>query len=230
MKLPTLVEMLDAGVHFGHKKQRSYPRARKYTYCLRDGIYVINLDLTLEKMQEALDFLSKSANEGKTILLVGTKNQAKSVIVETAKKTEMPYVSNRWLGGTLTNFETIRKSIKYLEELEKLVGSDEFKAFTKNERMKTEKEIKKLHHTFDGILTLSKLPDVLFALDAKEEDIAIAEAIKKNIPVVAVCDTDADPDKVDYPIPANDDALKSIEMIVNLIGEAIIEGKAKNKS
>ncbi|OGD66632.1 30S ribosomal protein S2 [Candidatus Berkelbacteria bacterium RIFCSPHIGHO2_12_FULL_36_9] len=227
MNLPTLEEMMDAGVHFGHKKQRSHPKSKKNIYCLRDGIYVIDLEKTQKLLETALGFLTDSIREGKTILLVGTKKQVQGLIQEVGQKTSMPYICNRWLGGTLTNFETIKKSIKYLEELERKKDSEEFKALTKNERMKIEKEIQKLHQTFDGILNMNKMPDVMFVVDAKNEDIAILEAVKKEIPLVAICDTDANPDKIDYPIPANDDAVKSLKMIIKLVEGAILEGKGK---
>jgi len=227
--IPTLEEMIKVGAHFGHKRQRSYPKAKKYIFCQRDGIYIINLEKTQELLKSALEFLTLSAKHGKTILFVGTKKQAKKIVEESAKKVGMPYVTERWLGGTLTNFATVRRSIKYLHELEDKKSSEEFKAFTKHERTKIEEEIKKLHKVFDGILKMEKLPDLMFVLDASKENNAVQEAIKKEIPVVAICDTNANPDIIDYPVIANDEAVKSIEMMVNLITEAVLEGKEGNK-
>lgn len=225
MKLPTLEEMIEAGVHFGHKKQRSYPKAKKYIFGLREGINIIDLEKTVESLEVALEYIKKNAKAGKTILFVGTKSQAKSIVEEAAKKVGMPYVTERWLGGTLTNYETIRKSIKHLEDLEKNKKSEEYEKLTKKEKLDIEEEIIKLHKIFDGILNLKGMPDIMFVADAAEDYNAVNEAIVKEIPIVAVCDTNANPDKIDYPIPANDDAVKSIEMIVNLVRDAVAEGK-----
>lgn len=227
IKLPTIEEMFEAGVHFGHKKERSHPRSKKFVFTIRNGIFVINLEKTLDLLKEAMEYLSKISKEGKTILFVGTKRQTKKIVEEVAKKCGMPYVSYRWLGGTLTNFETVRKSIKHLEELEKEKESEEYKVYTKKEKLKLDEEITKLHQTFDGILEMKNMPDCLFVVDAAEEDNAINEARIKEIPVVAVCDTNANPNKVDFPIPANDEAAKSIEMMVNLAQEAILDSKNK---
>lgn len=230
VKLPSLEEMLNAGVHFGHKKQRSYSKAKKYIFCLRDGINVIDLEKTQILLKEALDYLTKSTKEGKVILFVGTKRQAKKIVEDAAKKTGMPYITHRWMGGMLTNFETVRKSIKKLEELEKKKSSDEYSALTKQEKAKIEEEVLKLHKIFDGIINMDKMPDILFIVDAVHEDIAVLEALTKEIPIVAICDTDANPDRIDYPIIANDDAVKSLQMIIGLVENAILEGKSAIKS
>lgn len=229
MKLPTLKEMVEAGVHFGHKRERSCPKAKKYVFCLRDGIFIIDLEKTSDLLKSALEYLEKSAKEGKTILFVGTKNLAKKTVTESAKKSGMPYMTERWLGGTLTNFETIRRSIKYLKDIEDKKNSEEYNNYTKHEKAKLDEEIEKLHRTFDGIIAMDKLPDVLFVFDAEEESNAVKEAKKRNIPIVAVCDTNANPDLVDYPIIANDEALKSIELIMNLVTDAVLEGKKGKK-
>lgn len=229
MKLPTLKEMVEAGLHFGHKRERSNPKAKKYIFCLRDGIFIIDLEKTSVLLESALNFLTKSAKEGKKILFVGTKKLAKKAVEESAKKTEMPYMTERWLGGTLTNYETVRCSIKYLKDIENKKDSDEYQSYTKHEKAKLDEKIKKLHNTFDGILSMDKLPEVLFIFDAEEESNAVKEAIKKNIPIVAVCDTNSNPDLVDYPIIANDEASKSIQLIMNLVTEAVLEGKKGKK-
>jgi small subunit ribosomal protein S2 len=224
-KLPSLKEMVEAGVHFGHKKQRSNPRFKKYIFCLRDGVHIINLEKTEELLEEALEFLTQVAKSGKTILFVGTKKQVKKAVEEAAKKTGMPYVTERWLGGMLTNFETVRKSIKHLNNLEAKKTSEEYKGFTKHEKNKIDEEIEKLHKNFDGIIKMEKQPDALFIVDAEEEYNAVNEARKMKIPVAAICDTDTNPDKVNFPIPANDDAVKSVELMVNLIGDAVLDAK-----
>lgn len=229
MQIPTLEEMLKAGVHIGHKKERSYPKSKKYTFCVREGVYVIDLEKTQEMLKAAAEFLTKSVKEGKNILFVGTKRQIKSIVENVAKEAGMPYISERWLGGTLTNFETVRRNIKHLEELENLKKSDEYKNYTKHEKLKIDEEIEKLNKIFAGILKMDKLPDILFVVDSVEEENAVKEAIKKEIPIVAVCDTNANPDIIDYPIPANDDALKSVELIVKFIGNVIKETKKMKK-
>ena len=227
VKLPTLKEMIEAGIHFGHKRERSYPKAKKYIFGLRDGIYIIDLEKTSELLESALSFLTKTVGEGKTILFVGTKKQAKKSVEESAKKTGMPYMTERWLGGTLTNFETVRRSIKHLSGLEDKKNIEEYKTYTKHERAKLEEEVAKLHRVFDGIIKMEKMPDVVFVFDTAKEDNAVKEAIKKGIPIVGICDTNANPELIDYPIIANDEALKSVELIINLITDAVMEGKNK---
>ena len=227
--MPKLKEMIQAGMHFGHKRQRSYPKAKRYIFCIRDGIYIINLEETVKQLETAIDYVNKLAKSGKTILFVGTKKQGQKIMEEAAKKCEMPYMTKRWLGGTLTNFETIRKRIKYLNELERKKETEEYKDLTKQEKLIIDEEAAKLHSIFDGIFKMEKMPDALFVLDAAEEDNAIKEAIIKEIPVIAICDTNSNPDIIDYPIVANDEAVKSIEMIVNLVADAILEGKKEKK-
>jgi small subunit ribosomal protein S2 len=219
--MPNLMEMLEAGVHFGHKKERSHPRAKDYIFTLREGIYVIDLEKTLSMLEDAVNFLKKEASLGKTILFLGTKRQAKDIIKNIAEKTNMPYVTKRFLGGTLTNFETIQKNITQMENLEAKMKAPEFEELTKKEKKIITDKHQKLFITYDGIRSMKKMPDVLFVIDAGKEALAIAEANKMEIPVVAITDTDANPDKISYPIPANDDAPKSIDLIMKIIEEAI---------
>lgn len=225
MKIPTLEELLDAGAQFGHKPERTHPRAKKYIFGIRDGVNVINLEKTQEKLGNAVKFLSKEASLGKSILFVGAKRQARDIIRETAEKCQVPFINRRWLGGMLTNFETIRKSIKKLENLEVEINSPEFKKLTKNERMLTERKRNRLQESLQGIRDITKTPDILFVIDTAREITAINEARATGVVIVGVCDTDANPDIVDYPIPANDDAQKSIKLFSNLVSEAILEGK-----
>lgn len=227
IELPTLKELLEAGAHFGHKKERSYPKSRQYTYMIKDQIYVINLEKTQELLAEALKYIDKIASEGKTLMIVGTKRQAQDIIINHAKKADMPYVSYRWLGGMLTNFETIKKRIKFMDELDRKLAEEDGLALTKKERSKLQGEADKMHQVFDGIKNLKKLPDVLFVVDIVKEKIAITEADKMGIPVVGIADTNANPTLVKYPIPANDDARKTLEIIIGLIVKTYQEGVTK---
>lgn len=229
IEVPTLKELLEAGAHFGHKKERSYPKSKQYTFMLKDQIYVINLEKTQEKLAEALKYVDKIASEGKTLMLVGTKRQSQEVIADFAKKADLPYVNYRWLGGMLTNFETIKRRVKYLEELEKKLSEENGQSLTKKEKAKLQEEAEKLHKVFDGVKNLKKLPDVLFVVDIVREKIAITEATKMGIPVIGIADTNANPTVIDYPIPANDDAKKTVEIIVDLITKAYQEGGKKVK-
>lgn len=229
MPTPNLMELLDAGVHFGHKKAKSHPKAKEYIFTLREGIYVIDLDQTLKRLQEATAFLKKQMELGKTILFVGTKRQAKEIIKRVAENTSMPYVNKRFLGGTLTNFETIRKNIMQLESLENQINNPNFDTLTKKEKKIITDKKDRLLATFEGVRAMKQLPDVLFVIDAKKEDLAIREAIRMEIPVVAITDTDCDPQKINYPIPANDDAPRAIEIIMKQIEEAMVGEKKIKK-
>lgn len=228
IEIPSLKELLDVGAHFGHKKERSYPKSKPFIYVLKDQIYVINLEVTREKLKIALEYIEELASNGKTILMVGTKRQAANVVEKVGKDVGTPYINYRWLGGMLTNFETIKKRLKYMDEQEaKLADVDG--GMTKREKVKLEEELAKLHKTFDGIKDLKQLPDALFIVDMVKEKTAVDEARKIGITVVGIADTNANPELVDYPIPANDDAWKSVEMIVGLVGKAITQGKSKIK-
>ena len=221
--------MLEAGIHFGHQSRRWNPAMKDYLYGSRDGVHIFDLIKTKVALETALDFLTKAAKEGKVILFVGTKRQASVKIEEIAKNLNHPFVNLRWLGGTLSNFSQIQTSIKKLADLKEKVAKGEFKSYTKKERLLIDREIDTLEKKFGGIAAMTKLPDVLFVLDIKKEAGAIKEAQKLKIPVIGVADSNSDPSDVDYPIPANDDAVKAIEYIMELVQKAIIEGQ-KNKS
>lgn len=221
-------ELLEAGVHFGHRTNRWNPKMAKFIFGEKNGIYIVDLQRTVEGLKEACEFLKGVASKGEYILFVGTKKQAKDIIRERAKKCEVFYVVERWLGGTLTNFTTIRQSVKRLEELEKLKESQTFELLSKKERAQIVKELDKLIRNLEGIRGMSRLPSVLFVIDSKTEEIAINEANKLSIPVVALIDTNSDPDRVDYIIPGNDDAIKSIELITQIVGDSILEGRQQH--
>lgn len=231
--MPTLMEMLEAGVHFGHKKERSHPKMKDYTFALREGVFVIDLEKTRDMLKAALEFLKKEKELGKTILFVGTKRQAKETVQKVAVAAGQPYVTKRWLGGTLTNFETVRRSIKEMERLEAQTKSVEFEALTKKEKKMVTDKLVKLQSIFTGVCEMKNLPDVIFIVDANREKLAANEASKMGIPVVAMTDTDADPSNVSYIIPANDDAAKSIELVMaevaGIFGGKKIEAKEEVK-
>jgi len=225
MPTPTLMELLKVGAHFGHKKEKSYPRSKQFTYTIRDNIYVINLEKTLEQIKIATNFLKTAFETGKIILFIGTKPQAKEAVKTIAQSLKMPYIVERWLGGTLTNFESIRKSFKTLSNLEEQIKSPDFSLFTKKERMRIEDKKDKLNLIFEGIRELKNLPDILFIVDTAKENVAVSEARKLGIPMVGICDTNANPDLIDVPIPANDDSQKTVALILKKIEEGIKEEK-----
>ncbi|EKD56972.1 MAG: 30S ribosomal protein S2 [uncultured bacterium] len=224
VKIPEIKEMFLAGMHFGHKKEHSHPKAKEYIFGLRDGVNVIDLTKTQEFLKLVLEFIVREVKIGKVFLFVGTKKQIKQSVKDAAVKSEMPYIAQRWLGGILTNFETIRKGIKYLEDSEAKIA-DESSDLTKKERTLLDKEVNKQKEIYDGIRKMKELPDYLLIIDPVKEHNAVSEAKKKHIPIVAVCDTDANPNKVDWFIPANDDAKSSVEIVMNLIAETIVGAK-----
>jgi small subunit ribosomal protein S2 len=223
----SIKQLLESGVHFGHQTRRWNPKMARYIFGERNGIYIVNLEKTEQELQKACDFLRKLAAAGEYILFVGTKKQAQQEIVNEAKRCEMFYVDQRWLGGTLTNFETIRRSIKRLDELERMRDDGTFKKLKKKEVAIYTKEMSKLLKNLSGIRKMNKLPGALFIIDAKKEETAVKEARRLNIPVAALLDTNSDPDVIDYVIPGNDDAIKSIRIVTSAIAEAILEGKSK---
>jgi len=223
MAIFTLSEALEAGVHFGHVTRRWNPKMAKYIYGKREGIHVIDLTKTIEEAEKAKEFLQNLVRMGGKILFVGTKKQAKEVIRREAERCGMFYVTERWLGGTLTNFETIRKSVGRLKELQRMEEEGKFDLLTKKEAIHYRKEKEKLEKLLSGIMDMEELPDAVFIVDPRREINAVREARKLGIPIVAILDTNCNPDDVDYPIPANDDALKSINLITTRIVDAIIE-------
>ncbi len=218
-------QLLEAGVHFGHQTKRWNPKMAPFIFGARSSIYIIDLEKTAERLQQARDFLRKLAREGEIILFVGTKKQAQDIITEAAKSCGMYYVSHRWLGGLLTNFATIKKSIARLKDIEKMKEDGRAASFTKKEVSLLLKEKEKLEKNLGGIKDMDRLPSALFAVDSRKEDLAVREARKLGIPVVALIDTNSNPDMVDYPIPGNDDAIKSIRLITGLIAESIAGGR-----
>jgi small subunit ribosomal protein S2 len=225
MSTITMKELLEAGVHFGHQAKRWNPKMKKYIFGERNGIYIIDLQKTLKLFKESYDFVRKSASEGKDILFVGTKKQAQDAITEEAKRCGMYYVSNRWLGGMLTNFTTIRKSIDRLKKIEKMKEDGTYDKLTKKEVAGLEKERTKLEKILSGIKSMSQPPSLIFVIDPRKEAIAVQEANKLNIPVVAVVDTNCDPDNIDYVIPGNDDAIRAIRLMASKVADAVIEGR-----
>lgn len=223
----SIKQLLESGVHFGHQTRRWNPKMAQYIFGERNGIYIINLEKTEKELKSACDFLSKVASRGEYILFVGTKKQAQQAIIEEANRCEMFYVDQRWLGGTLTNFETIRKSIKRLDKLESMREDGTFDKLKKKEVAVYNKEMSKLLKNLGGIRKMDKLPGALFIVDIKKEDTAVKEACRLNIPIVALVDTNSDPDVIDYVIPGNDDAIKSIRLVAAAVSEAVLEGRSK---
>ncbi|MCP3979070.1 MAG: 30S ribosomal protein S2 [bacterium] len=221
----TVKELLEAGVHFGHQTRRWNPKMKPFIFGARNGIYIIDLQKTSRQLREALAFISDLAARGGHVLFVGTKRQAQEVVAEEAMRSTMHYIDQRWLGGTLTNFTTIRKRIARLRELEELTTTDEAQKFTKKERSRFDKELGRLRKTLDGIKNMERLPQALFVVDPVKERIAIAEANTLGIPVVAIVDTNCDPDPIDYPIPGNDDAIRAIKLFAGSFADAILEGR-----
>lgn len=229
MKKVELTQLLEAGAHFGHLTRRWNPKMKPYIFMEKNGIHIIDLKKTQELLTVTCDEISKIAADGKKVLFVGTKKQAKNIIETEARRCGQNWVSERWLGGMLTNFATIRKSVKRLNNIEKQETDGTFDKITKKERLILSREKEKLKKVLEGVESLNKLPGALFVVDVKKEDIAVKEANRLNIPVFAIVDTNCDPDPIDYVIPANDDAVKTIEIITKQIADSIIEGEAKLK-
>lgn len=223
--IPSMRELMAAGAHFGHKRERSYPKSKQYTYALREGIYIIDLAKTQASLKEAIEYVNHLASTGKTILFVGTKPQAATIVEAAAKSVGQPYIVAHWPGGLLTNFETLVKNLKQLEELEMRLQNEEPSNLTKKEKRVLAEKINKANKIFGGVRTLKELPDALFVVDVVAEKTAVAEANRLGIPIVGICDTNANPGLISYPIPANDDAKKAIELIVGLVTEAIRANK-----
>ena len=225
MAVVSMKQLLEAGVHFGHQTRRWNPKMAKYIFTERNGIYIIDLQKTVKKAEEAYKFVRSVAEEGKTVLFVGTKKQAQEAIKEEALKADMYFVNERWLGGMLTNFQTIQKRVNRLKELEAMEADGTFEVLTKKEVQGLRHEMEKLEKYLGGIKDMDKLPGALFIVDPRKERIAVAEAHKLNIPIVAIIDTNCDPDEIDYPIPGNDDAIRAVRLLTGKIADAIIEGR-----
>lgn len=227
MTAVTIKELLEAGVHFGHQTKRWNPKMKEYIYGERNGIHIIDLQKTQKLFIEALEFISNKVAEGKDVLIVGTKKQAQDIVEEEAKRAEAFYVNQRWVGGLLTNFEVVRKSIDKYIDLEEMKVDGRWELLSKKEQSRLEKVIKKLQRNFSGIKNMKSLPGVLFVIDSAKEIIAVTEAKKVGIPVVAVIDTNGDPEVVDYVIPGNDDAIRAVKLYMSKVADAIIEGKSR---
>ena len=223
-------ELLEAGVHFGHQTKRWNPKMKEYIFGERNGIYIIDLGKTVKLFREAEDFVSNLAADGRTILFVGTKRQAQDVIAEEAQRCGMFHVNERWLGGLLTNFATIQRSLGRLRDLEAMATDGRFDTLSKKEIARNEKERRKLAKNLDGIRGMSRLPDAVFVVDTKKEKIAVDEARKLKIPVIGIVDTNCDPDEVDFVIPGNDDALRSIRLFASRMADSVIDGRDRKQS
>jgi small subunit ribosomal protein S2 len=222
-----LETLLAAGSHFGHLTRRWNPKMREYIFMERNGIHIIDLKKTQTKIDQACEAVKNIVEDGEDVLFVGTKKQAKEIVKSEAKRCAMFYITDRWLGGTLTNFGTIRKSIKHMKNLEKMGTDGTYENITKKEILSIEREKEKMKKVLDGIEEMKRLPGIIFIVDTKKEQIAVKEARKLNIPIVAITDTNSDPTIIDYPIPANDDAAKSISIISRVIADAVIDGSQK---
>ncbi len=225
MAYVTMKELLEAGVHFGHQTKRWNPKMKPYIFGARNGIYIIDLQKTVRMFKTAYDFLRDTVADGGNVLFVGTKKQAREAIYEEANRCEMFYVHNRWLGGMLTNFQTIKKSIDRLNYLNNIENDGTIELFPKKERLKLGKERLKLDSTLGGIQTMGRIPQALFVIDPKNEAIAVREGRRLGIPIVSVIDTNCDPDEIDYPIPGNDDAIRAIRLITSRMATACMEGR-----
>lgn len=229
ISIPKIEDMLKAGMHFGHRTNRWHPKMKQFIFTSKNGVYIINLKKTQEKLQEALEFIARMVAEGKSILFIGTKSQVSAPLKKMSQETGQAYVVGKWLGGYLTNFSMVKRSVKkYLDLIEKR-DTGKLEKYTKKERLNFDREIKKLEERVGGVSGLTKLPDVLFVWDIKEEETAVKEARQKNIPIIAICDTNVNPEEVNYPIPANDDSTKTIEILLEAVRSAIVEGQKNIK-
>jgi small subunit ribosomal protein S2 len=224
MAVVTMRQLLDAGVHFGHQTRRWNPKMKRFIFTERNGNYVIDLQQTLTYIDKAYEFIKETVAHGGTVLFIGTKRQAQEAIAEQATRVQMPYVNQRWLGGMLTNFQTVHKRLLRLKDLEAMEESGGFVGFTKKEILLMTREKDKLAKTLGGIRDMTRVPSAVWIVDTKKEHIAVGEARKLNIPVVAVLDTNCDPDEVDYPVPGNDDAIRSAALLTKVVAEAVAEG------
>ncbi|GAB4213654.1 MAG: 30S ribosomal protein S2 [Roseiflexaceae bacterium] len=229
-RIVPMKSLLEAGAHFGHQTKRWNPKMRPYIFTARNGIHIIDLQKTIIGLTDAYRFITETTAAGGKILFVGTKKQAQDVVAEEAARAGQLYITQRWLGGTLTNFVTIRKRLRYLAELESQRDKGEFSKLTKAEGLKLEQEIEKLNRVFSGIKKMERMPSALFVIDPHKEELAIKEATKVGIPIVAMVDTNCDPDPIDYVIPCNDDAIRSIRLLTGRVADAALEGVTRRES
>ncbi|MGE3960883.1 MAG: 30S ribosomal protein S2 [Dehalococcoidia bacterium] len=221
-------QMLEAGVHFGHQTRRWNPHMRRYIFTARNGIHILDLAKTVHALDEAVEKVREVVSSGEQVLFVGTKKQARRIVEQEAERCGMPYISNRWLGGTLTNFQTIQPRIGHYQRLadQMAVGDSAFEGMTKRERMIQAKEFERLQRFYGGLRNMKRVPGLMFVVDPTMEENAIAEARRLNIPILAMCDTNSDPDVIDFPIPSNDDAIRAIQLMTGRIADAVLEGIA----
>ena len=220
-------EMAQAGLHLGHKTSKIHPKMKPYLYGIKNTVHVIDLSQTAEKLKEALQFIQQLISEGKTLLLVGTKPQIGNKVKEIAKQCQLPYVSERWLGGTFTNFKVIKKRVDYFQELQRKKEAGELDKYTKKERSKIDQELRKLELKFGGLVNLTQVPDAVFIADMRKDKLTVKEARKMGVKVIGIADTNTDPTLADYPIPANDDAISSVRYILEKVKEAVLKGRSK---
>jgi small subunit ribosomal protein S2 len=225
VNLPSLMEMLKSGVHFGHQKSRWHPKMKPFIFAQRSDVHIIDLEKTYEQLEKAINLIINETTNGGEVLFIGTKKQVKEIVRQAAQSAGSPYVIEKWVGGTFTNFNTIIKLIRKLEKLEKQKEKGEWNKYTKKEQLELEKQYQNLIKKVGGIRQMIKLPNLVFVVDIREEKTAVTEAKKKRVPIIALCDTNVDPSKVTLPIPANDDAVKSVELITNVIAAAVSFGK-----
>ncbi|MFD1862467.1 30S ribosomal protein S2 [Planococcus sp. FY231025] len=225
MSVISMKQLLEAGVHFGHQTRRWNPKMKKYIFVERNGIYIIDLQKTVRKLEEAYNFMKQVGEEGGKVLFVGTKKQAQDAIKEEAERSGNYYINQRWLGGTLTNFGTIQKRVSRLKQIERMEEDGTFEVLPKKEVVQLKKEHERLVKFLGGIRDMSSLPDVMFVVDPRKERIAVAEAMKLNIPIVGIVDTNCDPDEIDYVIPANDDAIRAVKLLTGKMADALLESK-----
>lgn len=225
MSVISMKQLLEAGVHFGHQTRRWNPKMKRYIFTERNGIYIIDLQKTVKKVEEAYNVMKEIAANGGTVLFVGTKKQAQDAIKEEAIRSGMYYVNQRWLGGTLTNFQTIQKRVKRLKDIERMQEDGTFDVLPKKEVVQLKKELERLEKFLGGIKDMKDLPDAIFIVDPRKERIAVAEARKLNIPLIGIVDTNCDPDEIDHVIPANDDAIRAVKLLTSKMADAILEAK-----
>ena len=230
LNTPELSDMLKCGVHFGHQSSKRHPKMSPYIFTIRNQIHIIDLEQTAKKLKEAMDFIAKTVATGGTVLFISSKRQAQALIEKYAKECGMPYINSRWLGGTFTNFVNIIRLTKKLKELEQKQAGGELEKYTKKEQLDFNREISRLSELVGGIKGMNRIPEAVFVVDIKKDKTAVREANKKNIPVIAMVDTNTNPSKISYPIPANDDAAKSIDMIIGCMAEAVKEGQERQKT
>jgi len=230
MQIPSLLEMLKAGLHFGHKESKRHPSMKDYIFTTKGGIHIIDLEKTQKLLAEALNFIKQQAAQGKILLLVGTKSQVQKIIQKNAEVLKLPYIVEKWVAGTLTNWPIVSRQVRKIKKMIEEQEKGEWLKYTKKEQQQKQGELKQKQALYQGLFTLETIPDLIFIIDTKKEKTALLEARRKNIPIIAVCDTNSNANLIDYPIPANDDSTLGLEMIVGLIAEAVTEGRQEEQA